>query len=221
MKLLLIRHAESLGNVDQRIQGHQDLELSERGILQAQNLAVFLGKETWQPSHLYSSPLKRAVQTAQWLLTALPTQPEIQSKQELQELSNGILDGLTWQQAEAQYPDLAQALLTSSELIAIPGAEPPQAARDRAQAFLQTLLRHHSNNHQIWIVTHGGFLQYLVAEILGSDRTWGISIPPTALFEFWLERDRWSLTDQNRWNPTLWQIRRFNQVQPLRPEPAL
>jgi len=212
MKLLLIRHAQSLGNVDRRIQGRQDQDLSDQGRLQAQTLGTSLAVNLWQPSHLYSSPLKRAVQTAQSLLAALPSQPPIHYTQALQELSNGILDGLTWQEAQAQYPQLCQALMASAEWIPIPGAESLQAARDRAQDFLQTLLHSHSNQDQVWIVSHGGFLQYLVAAILGSDRVWGLSIPPTALFEFWLDLDRWSLTGQNRWNPTLWQIRRFNQV---------
>lgn len=212
MKLLLIRHAESLGNVDQRIQGRQDQDLSDQGRLQAQTLGTFLAANLWQPSHLYSSSLKRAVQTAQLLLAPLPTQPPTQYIQELQELNNGIFDGLTWQEAETRYPQLCQALMTSAEWIPIPEAESLQAIRDRAQAFLQALLRNHGNQDQIWIVSHGGFLQYLVAAILGSDRVWGLSISPTALFEFWLDLERWSLTDQNRWNPTLWQIRRFNQV---------
>lgn len=212
MKLLLIRHAQSLGNVDQRIQGHQDQGLSDQGKRQAQSLGAFLAADLWQPSHLYSSPLQRAVQTAQLLLAALPDQPHVQYAPELQELSNGIFDGLTWQEAQAQYPQLCQALMSSAEWIPIPGAEPLEVVRDRAQAFLQTLLGNHDDQDQIWVVTHGGFLQYLVAAILGGDRVWGLSIPPTALFEFWLDLKRWSLSDQNRCNPTLWQIRRFNQV---------
>lgn len=212
LKLLLIRHAQSLGNVDQRIQGRQDQDLSDQGRVQAQTLGAFLSENLWHPSHLYSSPLKRAVQTAESLLASLPNQPPIHYTQALQELSNGIFDGLTWQEAQTQYPQLCQDLMSSTEWIPIPGAETLQAVRDRAQAFLQDLLGNHSNHDQIWIVSHGGFLQYLVTAILGSDRVWGLTIPPTALFEFWLDLDRWSLTDQNRCNPTLWQVRRFNQV---------
>jgi 2,3-bisphosphoglycerate-dependent phosphoglycerate mutase len=216
MKLLLIRHAQSLGNVDQRMQGHNLDPLSGDGILQAQHLGKTLGGG-WQPSHLYSSTLPRAVQTAELLLGFLPCPPPIHCAEELQELNNGVFNGLTWQEAETLYPDLCQQLLASSEWVPIPGAETLQAARERAELFLQTLLSNHSNDDQIWIVTHGGFLQYLIATLLGSDRTWGLSIPPTALFEFWLDRERWFLRGADQWNPTLWQVHRFNDAQHLNP----
>jgi hypothetical protein len=48
--------------------------------------------------------------------------------------------------------------------------------------------------------------------LLGSDRTWGLSIPPTAIFEFELDLERWESTDQMRHNALLWRIHRFNEV---------
>lgn len=215
MKLLLIRHAESTGNLEQRMPGWNEDALSETGMLQARTLARYLLKENGQPSHLYSSPLQRAVQTAQILLDYSQSGFKIQTDVNLKELHNGVFQGLTWQEAQASYPELCQALETSPDWISIPGAESLQTACDRAQFFIQTLLTQHQNSDQIWVVTHGGILQYLVAALLRSDRTWGLQIRSTALFEFWLDLERWQTKDQNRFNPCLWQIRRFNQTPQL------
>ncbi|HEY9846058.1 MAG TPA: histidine phosphatase family protein, partial [Candidatus Caenarcaniphilales bacterium] len=129
------------------------------------------------------------------------------------ELHNGILEGLTWSEAQTRYPSLCQALETSPEWLPIPGAEPLTQARDRALGFIQTLLSRHTNTDQIWIITHGGILQFLIAALLGCDRVWGLSINATALFEFWIDLTHWH-RDQTL-NPTLGQIRCFNDAQHL------
>lgn len=236
MKLLFIRHAESIGNLEKRMQGWADFELSSQGKLQVKKLARQLLIEAWWPDYVYSSPLKRAAQTTQALITEFETAParsirgeakiDVKYVDELKELHNGIFQGLTWLEAQTRYPELCHRLETSPEWIAIPGAESLQQARDRASQLIQTLLTRHTNSDQIWIVTHGGILQYLIAELLGCDggaapkehRTWGLQIHATALFEFWIDLTRWHLADQNRFNTALWQIRRFNDSQHLLPQ---
>ncbi len=207
------------------MQGQADFELSFTGQQQAKKLAKRLLAEDWCPDHIYSSPLKRARQTAQVLINAFEpvavasvgTTTQLESAEELKELHNGVFQGLTWQEAQTAYPNLCRELETSLEVLPIPGAEPLNEVRDRARIFVQRLLQRHRNSDRVWIVTHGGILQFLVAELLGCDRTWGLSIRSTALFEFWLDCSRWHLNDQNRWNTALWQIRRFNDAQHLDP----
>ena len=64
MKLILIRHAESIGNVLGILQGQKiDLPLSKLGKTQAKKLANYLKKEKIEA--IYSSDLKRAMHTAQ------------------------------------------------------------------------------------------------------------------------------------------------------------
>jgi broad specificity phosphatase PhoE len=210
MKLLWLRHAESVGN-QQGIQGG-DFELSEQGQYQAQQLAVYLSLEFWLPSHVYSSPQQRALQTTRILLQSLTINPIICYAEELQEVHNGIFEGLTWEQVQQQYPELCQSLVTSAEWLPIPGGESLLQVRDRAQQFINQLLRIHQNSDRVWIITHGGVLLHLIAVLLGSERTWGMDIPTTALFEFECDLDRWDCTDQNRYNSTLWKILRFNQT---------
>jgi broad specificity phosphatase PhoE len=218
MHVLMIRHAESLGNREYRIQGRMDYALSMQGIEQAHALGQALVTDAWKPTHIYTSSLQRTVHTAEILRDYWATREatvNITLSSDLQEVKNGILEGLTWAEVQAQHPELAATLTASSDWVPIPGAESLKAARDRAQQFIQTITTKHQNEDRIWIVTHGGFLQYLVAAVLESDRTWGINIPPTAVFEFELDLVRWNTMDQNRYNTLLWKICRFNDASHL------
>lgn len=238
MKLLFIRHAQSVGNQQRRMQGHGDFELSAIGKVQAGKLAQRLLAESWVPSYIYSSPLKRTVQTAEILVNHFLTAPlpsavsdlidssetnssiasdqsdfrgmTIQYNDDLKEFQNGIFQGLTWAEAQEYHPQLCQELESSLDWIPIPGAESLQEARDRAKHFIQDILARHTESDRLWIITHSWILQHLIAELLGCDRSWRLHAHNTALFEFWINQSRWHCTDQNRLNTDLWQIQRFN-----------
>jgi probable phosphoglycerate mutase len=62
----LIRHGETDWNAEGRIQGHSDIELNARGLEQARRLAARMPDEG-EFVALYSSPLKRALKTAQMI----------------------------------------------------------------------------------------------------------------------------------------------------------
>ncbi len=240
LKLLIIRHGFSEGNRDRRMMGHLDDALTSEGVIQVQALAHRLVAECCMPTAIYSSPLRRAAQTAELLLASVleirsfhePEQsaavglepqplpvdratPLIQFCDELKEFQNGIFQGLTWAEAQQQYPQLCQQLETSMDWIAIPGAESLQDGRMRAREFVQALLTQHSGGDVVWVISHEWLMQHLIAEVMGCDRTWGLSIPNTSVFEFWLDRQRWFTHGQNQWNAELWKIRRFNDTSHL------
>jgi broad specificity phosphatase PhoE len=240
LKLLFIRHAQSTGNVEKRMQGHGEFELSPIGKQQAEKLAKHLLAESWKPSHVYSSPLRRAAQTTEILLSYfqashLPAtvsdliDPAVQESSiddetssqrdrkitveyadELKEFQNGVFQGLTWAEAQSRYPELCRKLESSSDWIPIPEAETLQDARNRAYTFMHHLIEKHRDGDHVWIVSHSWILQHLIAELLGCDRSWRLRAHNTSLFEFWMDRSRWPLKNQNRFNTDLWQIRRFN-----------
>jgi broad specificity phosphatase PhoE len=244
LKLLFIRHAQSIGNQQKRMQGNGEFDLSIEGKRQAGKLAQRLLTEGWVPSHVYSSPLRRTTQTTEILLShflakplpavvgdlvdeeedepleRLDTQGEtpnipVEYVEDLREFQNGIFQGLTWTEARERYPDLCKQLENSPDWIPIPGAESLQEARDRSRRFIQAILSRHGNGEQIWVVSHSWILQHLIAELMGSDRSWRIHARNTAIFEFWIDQSRWQRTDQNCFNTDLWQIRRFNDHQHL------
>lgn len=242
LKLLLVRHAHSVGNQQKRMQGHQEFELTEEGRIQAEKLAHRLVAESWRPTHVYSSPLKRAAQTAEIVRSRFLAEPlpavvsdladeeretteglgdrppaaiPLVYADELKEFQNGIFAGLTWAEAKERYPELCDRLEHSPDWIPIPGAETLTEARDRVQQFIERVLAQHSDGDQVLIVSHSWILQHLIAAVLGSDRSWRIHIRNTALFEFWLDHTRWFRSDDTRLNTDLWQIRRFNDAHHL------
>ncbi len=234
LKLLLMRHAQSLGNLQGQMEGQSSTELSPEGHRQAQQLCGALMQCT-RPTHLYSSPLRRAVQTTEYLSTALQQLSHgyaFAQMTSLQEMHQGIFQGLTWAQAQASYPDLCTQLLSSLTWQPIPQAESLIDARTRAQHWMRGLLRQHQPGDVIWAISHEGFLQQLIAVVLGCDRTWKISIPPTAIFEFWLASTQppSQVTSQGHdpssnppteglipesFNPEHWILRRFNDYSHL------
>lgn len=75
LKLLFIRHAQSVGNQQRRMQGLGDFELSDEGKHQAEKLGHRLFTESWRPTFVYTSPLRRAVQTTEILLERFLVEP--------------------------------------------------------------------------------------------------------------------------------------------------
>lgn len=209
LKLLLIRHGESVGNAEGRMMGQRDDPLTPLGQAQARRLAAALAEAGL--AHIYVSPLQRAAETA----AALPPLPPLTLTylDDLKEFQNGVFAGLTWNDAKARYPALCQRLVSSSDWIAIPEAETLQDGRDRAERVVRQLLTHH-NGERIAVISHQWILQQIVAVLLGCDRTWGIPWRHTGIVELRLDRDRWAQADQAL-NSALWQIQRFNDVSHL------
>ncbi|MFM2430363.1 MAG: hypothetical protein RLZZ511_1576 [Cyanobacteriota bacterium] len=213
LQILLIRHAQSTGNVERRMQGHGDYPLSDRGRWQGERLADRLRAENWMPTAIYSSPLRRAQETTAILMQAFPALSlPIQSAPELAEYRNGILQGLTWAEARQQYPELCDRLETELDWLPVPGAETLLEARDRVDRFLQRLFATHQNGDRLWLISHSWIMQQLVSALLGSDRAWGFAVANTALFEFRIDQSRWQNQGENRLNTDLWRIVRFNDA---------
>lgn len=208
-----MRHAQSLGNLRGEMEGHTSTALSEQGQQQAQRLSHRLLAIGHRPSHLYSSPLLRARQTTEAIATALaqvgyPIQ--YCADDALKEMHPGVFQGLTWTQAQTQYPDLCAQLMTALTWQPVPEAESLSAARSRAQAWVNHIFQVHSLGNRVWVVAHEGILQQIIAVMLGCDRTWKIPIAPTAMFEFWLAAKSTRMLTHDRFNPEYWHIHRFN-----------
>lgn len=214
MKILFIRHGESTGNQAQRISGRETDDLTSKGEQQVKRLGEFLKQSSWAPTHCYCSPLLRAQRTIEILFNCChltPLRVPMQTMVDLQEIHHGVLQGLTWQEAQDRHPELCAQLEASPTWIPIPEAESLQACRDRAHQGIHHLLQQHQNTDRLWVVSHGGILPYLVAALLEMPKVWGVQIAPTALFEFELALEYWTNADQNRYNPTLWQVHQFNE----------
>ena len=100
--VFLVRHGETEWNLAHRFQGQLDSPLTERGRKQAEQLASFLA--TAQLRRIFSSPLDRALQTAQIIQRQTNCQLEIDER--LEEISFGLCAGLTREELERIHPGL-------------------------------------------------------------------------------------------------------------------
>ncbi len=100
--ITFLRHGESVGNLENRFQGHADFPLTETGRAQARALA-----ERWQAEgrafdRVFSSPLARARETAEIVCAALNAPLELDP--EWMEINNGLLAGLSDEEANQAVP---------------------------------------------------------------------------------------------------------------------
>ncbi|GAB4359241.1 MAG: histidine phosphatase family protein [Cyanophyceae cyanobacterium] len=225
MDLAIIRHGQSIGNVEKRLQGRSDYALTDLGRQQAQRLGQHLAKEDWTPTRIYTSPLVRAAETAtiarhSFEAAAAIALPEPQPDPNLQENDCGIFTGLTWAESRSRHGELCAQLEASPDWLPIPGGETPTEGRDRARTFLQRLFAETDNGDRVWVFTHSWLMKHLISELLGCDRSWKLPTANTGRYEFRLDRDRWHRAlkannphhQHNRYNTDLWQIRRLNDI---------
>lgn len=169
MKIYLIRHGQTTGDVEDRYGGAYDDELSDKGKLQAHELANKLSNSVIQI--LFCSPLKRAQQTAKILKEKLNC--EIKTIKNLRERNkNGILTGMTKNEAKATYPELVEELKDYRSQIQ--GAESQDDFAKRIkEVFIE--VTNDENYSTIGIVTHGMPFWVIFGDILNNNGIVNIS----------------------------------------------
>jgi broad specificity phosphatase PhoE len=215
MRITIVRHGQTKANAEGRIQGHWDAELSDEGRAQAEKLREQLEAEAFQPTHLFTSPLIRCAETADIATRSLkmPVVPW----DDLKEHDMGVLSGLTWAEAEAKFLHHDFAVERARQWAGIEGVEPIASRRERAERVARRLLENRSNGDVLFIVSHGGIMPSILSALMGTDRTWGMSIGNTGRFDLTLDLDRWANDGDDRHNVALWRIDRFNDTSHLGP----
>jgi broad specificity phosphatase PhoE len=157
-ELYLIRHGESVANVEPIIGGLRgDSGLTDRGREQARLLEQRLRAEHLRADQLYASTLPRALETAEYVARALrlPVQPA----DDLHELRPGEADGMTLDEWRNRYagPDEPPADRDPFHAFS-PGGESWATFLVRAGAALTALVDRHPGQTVV-AVCHGGVLE--------------------------------------------------------------
>jgi broad specificity phosphatase PhoE len=161
--VLLIRHGQSRGNAEGRFGGHTDTPLSARGRRQAEATAKALASEKF--TTIYSSDLKRAVETATPL--AKLTRAPLEATDAFRERSVGVMEGLTFEEAAAQYPEQYAALLHRDFEHVLQGGESYRQTLDRAATKLDEIIQKHKGG-RIAVFTHTGAICILILHLMGA-----------------------------------------------------
>jgi broad specificity phosphatase PhoE len=167
MRLLLIRHAESQGNHDLRLQGRREFPLTERGLEQARALAQRLAPLPL--AAVYSSPIGRALQTAE--IIAASAGLKVLAEPRLQEYDFGeAVSGLTWAEIKEKHPKLVEALRSDdSAFPRYPGEEGRAVFQDRVRAAIVTITERHTGDENVAVITHAGPISVFLFDVLGRE----------------------------------------------------
>ena len=152
MKLILVRHAESVGNRDGIIQGQKDYKLSKQGEKEAERVAKRLKNINFKA--IFSSDLSRARQTAE-IISEFHSGVPIHFSKILRERHIGYLQG----KKIAEIKDL-EKIRERYKTRRPKGGETYGEVKKRAKKFLDNLLKKYPKD-TILIVTHGGFIRML------------------------------------------------------------
>lgn len=103
MKLVLVRHGESIWNKENKFTGWTDVSLSEKGINEACEAGKILKKNGYTFDIAYTSVLKRANDTLNYILDELNIKIPIKYSWKLNERHYGALQGLNKDEMKAKY----------------------------------------------------------------------------------------------------------------------
>ncbi|MBE6452260.1 MAG: histidine phosphatase family protein [Alphaproteobacteria bacterium] len=181
----LFRHGETNYNIEKRWQGCSiDAPLNDNGMAQARLLADKL--QDLGIKELYSSRLKRAVQTAGIVSEKLNV--PINYITDLREGNLGQAEGRIYSDVEQMFPDIFQAWYSPENdmNISFPDGETKQQMQDRMFNVFQRLLK--SDADIVGVCSHGSSIRYLLMKF-------GIMphrMPNTALYKIIYDSGQWS-----------------------------
>ncbi len=135
MKLYLVRHGESIANVDRRYCGQMDVDLTDNGLDHAMKMARKFEKISIEK--IYSSPLIRAHKTANEI--AKLKNISIINDDRLLERNFGDFEGLNWEDIEEKFPEEAKKCLEENIFYNYRNGESFEDILNRVESFMPNL----------------------------------------------------------------------------------
>jgi len=155
-QLILVRHGQTLHNVAGIAQGWNDSALSDHGRKQVLRLAERVLE--YAPNALYSSPLGRAMSTAQAIADA--TRLPILPLEDFREMNYGGWEGRSFLDVRREHEDIYQRWINDGEA-ACPNGESHMDVRRRIERALQSI-----DDERAVIVTHGTAIRIAATALL-------------------------------------------------------
>jgi broad specificity phosphatase PhoE len=177
-RFVLVRHGETEWNRAERFRGRVDVPLNETGHGQAQAVARRLA--SWPLEAVYSSPLNRALDTAQPIAAACGL--DLSVLDALIDVDYGDWAGLSAEEAEARDPNLFATWRDNPHLVHFPRGESLEQVRQRSWEAVEALCGAHPGE-TVALVSHVVVNRVLISAALGlgGDGFWRIGQDNTAI----------------------------------------
>jgi broad specificity phosphatase PhoE len=162
MKLILVRHGESVGNFENRLQGQEDFDLTDLGREQALRTGDRLAAEG--VTAVYTSPLLRAANTARTIADELEVEPVLLP--EVSEYHFGEMSGSTYREVRDRFAaNPSSANVTAAERV-YPGEEGRDVFFERVTSAMWRIVERH-RGESVAVVSHGGPIALFCQTVLG------------------------------------------------------
>ena len=153
--IYLVRHGESEANISRRYSGITDVELSAKGREQAYKAGVNLKHSSI--FNVYSSPLKRAIDTAKIISKEISfNESEIIIEKNLIEINFGVFENMTWEEILAEHKDETENWIKEKHKYKFPEGESYEDIISRVSGFINNI----PDNSVV--VTHFGVIQSIL-----------------------------------------------------------
>lgn len=183
-KIYLIRHGETESNRQGIFRGRLDIPLSEKGKAQARDLRAYFEELT--VDEVYSSPLQRAVETAQ---IAFPKHTAI-AEPRLDNLDLGEWSGKSKAAIKDNFPGKWEAWTTRPESIRFPGGEELADVYRRVGKFWEKVMA--MDSLSVAAVSHRSVVKVMLAYAAGLEHNyyWKFHLDNASVSLVYYEKER-------------------------------
>ena len=150
VKILLIRHGLTAGNLEKRYIGRTDESLCSEGIAQLKTLKL----QSYEK--VVCSPMKRCIQTAEILFPNM----EYQFIKDLRECDFGDFEGKNYK--ELSYDVNYQRWIDSGGTLPFPNGEAPDVFRRRCVKAFEAAVEKSDKSASVAFVVHGGAIMSIL-----------------------------------------------------------
>ena len=161
-RIFIVRHTETVGNIEKRLTGRQDYEVTLRGEKLIQKLTSELSNIKFDK--IYSSTSGRAIKTVENL--AKLNNLEIETKEDLCEMYFGKYDGWKWEDVNRIQPEIKQRQNEINEISGIEDQETMEHVADRMDKCIRDIVQANIGK-TILISSHGVAIEAFLRKISG------------------------------------------------------
>lgn len=148
--LYIVRHTQTVGNIEKRLTGRHDYEITEEGKKYIKKMEEALQNIKFESA--YSSTSGRTIKTIQNL--ANKNGIKIKQLEELCEMDFGIYDGMKWEDLNKINPKIHKMHIKTNEIIGIPNQETTQETAERMYNILLKIAKNNLGKN-VLVCSHG------------------------------------------------------------------
>ena len=189
--IIFLRHAQAKNNVERILAGRtKGIPLTQTGLQQAEKITTFL--KPFKISTIYSSPIERALSTAQIVANKLDLESKVDNR--LTEIEMGSFSGMVYEEMFAKYGNVFLKFYQDSSLIQKNGVETFSSVKTRVLDMVNHCSKKHEEQN-VLLVTHMDPIKAMISTIL--------QLKPESLYELVIRNASLTIVKKEQGNYSL------------------